>query len=103
MGLNIDDSDTLIGKHIIIGLTYVDYNDNIVNRVQLHGNISEINADGIFIKLNNSDKEFTLPPDISAIKIASRGEYRSESTGEVVVNPDLMTSWTIYQQKPEEI
>jgi len=45
------------------------------------------------MKLNNGE-EFTLPTDISTIKIAPPGENHFESTGEVVVNPDFMTSWT---------
>jgi hypothetical protein len=92
----------LIGKHIIIGLTYVDYLENIVDRVQLHGIISKIKKEGIYVRLNNSDEEFTLPPDLSAISNAPPSEYHFKTTGEVVVNPDLMTSWTIRQPNPEE-
>ena len=91
----------IIGKHIIIGLTYLDSNENIVNRVQLHGDVISITDKKITIKLNTGE-EFTLPPDISSIEVAPPGDYRFKSTGEVIVNPDLMTTWTIYATEQKE-
>ena len=91
----------IIGKHIIIGLTYLDCNRNIVKKVQLHGDVINITKEYIIINLNTGE-EFTLPPDIRAIKIAPPGEYHFDSTGEVVVNPDLMTTWTIYQPESKQ-
>lgn len=92
-----------LNKHIIVGLTYLDHKGNFVKQVQFHGDILRINeSEGIVIKINNSNKEYVLPPDLSAIKKAPPGEYRFKSTGEVVVNPDLMTSWTINKPDPNE-
>ena len=33
----------------------------------------------------------------------SPGEYHFKSTGEIVVNPDFMTSWTITRPSPNEV
>ena len=38
---------------------------------------------------------FNLPPDITAIEVAAKGEYYLKSTGEIVVNPDYVAIWTI--------
>lgn len=85
----------LIGKTIIIGITRVDANDELIEQIQMHGVISEITAKNISIRLSTG-KDYNLPPDCSSIKKAPPGEYRFRSTGETVVNPDYMTTWTIH-------
>ena len=83
-------------KHIIVGLTYLDHEGNFVEQVQFHGYIVRINqSEGIVIQIGTTEKEYALPPDLASIKNAPPGEYRFRTTGEVVNNPDFMTSWTI--------
>ena len=36
---------------------------------------------------------WNLPPDPSLIQPAPPGEYRMRSTGEVITNPDFITTW----------
>jgi hypothetical protein len=43
---------------------------------------------------------FWLPPDIRAFQDAQPGEYRLRSTGEIVVDPDFITNWTINHPPP---
>ncbi|WP_368294376.1 hypothetical protein [Dehalobacter sp. TBBPA1] len=94
---------SFINKHIIVGIAYLDHEENFIEQVQLHGDILRINdSEGIVIQLSNSEKEYKLPPNISAIKEAPPGEYRFRSTGEVVVNPDFMTTWTIKKPNPNK-
>lgn len=93
---------SLIGKHVIIGLTYLDHNGSLIGQEQLHGDIIRINENEkvVVIKLGDTGKEFTLPLVIDAFTEAPKGEYRISKTGEVVINPDLTTAWTIKQPKP---
>jgi hypothetical protein len=88
-------AETYIGKHLLVGITYLDHEENVVEQVQLHGTITKIDETVIAIRLNDSDEEFTLPPDLDAIQEAAPGEYRLRSTGEVVINPDFLGSWTV--------
>ena len=101
--LDAEQVQQFLNKHIIIGITIVDHENNLVEQFQLHGDIVRISLEEccIVVKLNNSDDEYTLPPDLSAIEEAPPGEYRLRSTGEVVTNPDFMTSWTVHKAKPE--
>jgi hypothetical protein len=92
---------SLIGKHVIIGLTYYDHNETLLEQVQLHGDIVRFDEEGAVINLSGTGEEFTLPPDPSAFVEAAPGEYRLRSTGERVVNPDLTTSWTIEKPPPK--
>jgi hypothetical protein len=91
-----------IGKHLLVGMTYTDHNDQPLEQKQFHGDIVRINEhEGIVIRLRDSGDEFKLPPDVNSLKAAPEGEYRLRATGEVVVNPDLMTTWTLTKPKPE--
>ena|SRR5215472_2688683 len=91
-----------IGKHLLIGMTYLDHNEQLIEQKQLHGEIVRINEnEGIVIKLHNSGEEFKLPPELDSLKPAPPGEYRLHATGEVVVDPDLLTIWTQTKAKPK--
>lgn len=91
---------SMVGKHVIVGLTYCDHNDVVLERVQFHGELIGVDEQLITIKLNNSE-EVTLPPDLSAFTEAPPGEYRLRSTGEVVTDPDLLAQWTIQKPPPD--
>jgi hypothetical protein len=103
-----DRASALVGKYALIGLTFVDHDENIISQVQRHGRIHEADAShGIAIRLvahgQHWDGEmYRLPPDLSAFVDAPPGEYRLRSTGEVVVNPDVTASWTIKSPPAEE-
>lgn len=84
----------LIGKVILVGMTFYNNADEFVEQKQLWGTIASISDSTIIIKQNDGG-EFSIPNDISAIEKANPGEYRLHSTGEVVVNPDFLSTWTI--------
>lgn len=89
----------LIGKTILIGLTYYTANDEFIEQKQYWGRVVESNENRILVKLNDGEI-FVLPPDLSSTQVAAPGEYRLRSTGEIVVNPDFLTTWNI--NRPEE-
>lgn len=87
---------SFVGKHLLIGITYLDADDQLIEHKQMHGLILRINErEGVVVSLHGSGEEFALPPDLSSYEVAPRGEYRLHSTGEVVVDPDLTTTWTL--------
>ncbi|WP_040952044.1 hypothetical protein [Gorillibacterium massiliense] len=89
-------------KYVIIGITILDHEDNLLERHQLHGRINRIDDRGVYIHLNDDpNNEYTLPPDLNAFQEAPSGEYRLKKTGEVVVDPDFMTTWTIRKPKKD--
>ena len=89
----------LLGKYAIIGLTYVDEKDKVIDYIQLHGRIHRINqTEGVVIKREDKEEEYMLPLDLDAFEEAEPGEYRFKKTGEVIVDPDYTSTWTI--QKP---
>ena len=89
-----------IGKTVLLGVTYLDHNEKLLSQHQWVGMIvSFSNKDGIKIKLRSSDDPCALPPDPRAIRKAKRGVYKLRSTGEEVVDPDYVATWTCV--KPE--
>src|SRR5262245_54271512 len=99
-----DDAEAarLIGKHLLVGLTYVNADGTLQKQVQVHGHITAVDDTRVTMRLHGSDEEFTLPPEWERFEPADPGEYRLRSTGEVVVNPDLLASWTITAHAEDE-
>jgi hypothetical protein len=89
------DDGKYMGKHVLMGITYVDAEDQVVEQVQRHGKIIRIDESGIFVE--QADGEiFSLPPDIESLRPAEPRAYRLRSTGEAVENPDFLSTWTVH-------
>ena len=85
----------LVGKTILIGLTYYEADGTFSEQKQAFGRITNFRR-GQWIVVQLDDGEiFELPPDRSAIQPASPGEYRLRSTGQIVTNPDYLCSYTV--------
>ena len=90
-----EDAAGLVGRHMLVGLTYLDAADNVVERRQLHGRVLRASQqEGIVLQLESGD-EFALPADLDAIRPADPGEYRLRGTGEVVSDPDFLATFTV--------
>ncbi|MFX0060580.1 MAG: hypothetical protein ACFFC7_00155 [Candidatus Hermodarchaeota archaeon] len=50
-----------IGKYILIGITRLDCEGNIIRQDQYHGIFEAMDDQGIRIRLKDSDEIFTLP------------------------------------------
>ena len=92
--------DDLMGKVLLIGLSYYTHDNVFIEQRQYWGTVIESNHNSICIKQKNGEL-FRLPPDLSSTKPAPSGEYRLCSTGEIVINPDFLATWTVYMP-PEE-
>src|SRR5262249_50129823 len=96
-----DEAEWMVGKYVLVGLTYLASDKKAVtSQQQYHGRITKaeqgagftIECEGV-----SAGKTMVLPPDLRAFRLASRGEYRLRSTGEVVRDPDILTTWSITQ------
>jgi len=92
-----EEAKFIIGKHLLVGVTHRDHSDEITRFEEFHGEIVRANSrEGIIIRLSGSTEERWVPPDLSRLEEAAPGNYRLKSTGEVVVDPDLLATWTVY-------
>ena len=94
---------SLIDKILLAGITILDSEDQLICQFQVFGPIVKIDASGITINRSFSGIEFALPPDFESIQEANPGEYRLRSSGETVLNPDYLSSWTVKGAKRESI
>ena len=86
----------LLGKVMLVGITYTDSGGNVKERKQFWGTVTEADKGKILIEQKNGEI-LSLLPDLSAIEPAPEGEYKLHSTGEVVVNPDFLSTWILEQ------
>jgi hypothetical protein len=85
----------LRGKHVLVGLTYVRSDGSVDDQLQFHGQIVEAGEETVTVERADNGELFTLPPDAEAFEAAEPGEYLLHSTGEVVLDPELLSTWTI--------
>ena len=94
-------ADTLVGKVLLVGLTYLSDDGSVSNQDQFYGTVvSAHSRQGIAMTLEGqrAGEQYILPPDTRSIEIAASGEYRLRATGEVVCNPDFTVMFTLSQQ-----
>jgi hypothetical protein len=85
----------MVGKHVLVGKTYVRGNA-VLDQVQFHGVIEEADEDdGFALRRSDTGEIEWLPPDLRAFEQAPPGEYRLRSTGEVIVDPDILSTWIV--------
>jgi len=91
----------ILGKRVLAGITYRDRDsDEIIKLEQFHGVMVRVSSrDGVIVQLNDGTERW-LPPVLSRLEEASPGNYRLKGTGEVVVDPDYLSTWTVY---PKEV
>jgi hypothetical protein len=88
------DPSIFLGKLVLVGITRVNAAGEATAHLQYHGRISGVSAEGIQIETPGG-KTMTLPPALNSLQPAAPGEYRERSSGEVVVNPDYISTWEI--------
>jgi len=91
--MTVEDLDELIGRRLLVGITYVDAEGEVVDQLQFAGIVREV--DPLVSIERGDDDPFTLPPEPEAYERGQPGEYRLRATGEVVVDPDYVTTWTV--------
>lgn len=95
-----DDADFLIGKYVLVGITPQAADGTITSQEQFHGRVTKAEQTvGITIACEGAraGETFVLPPDPKSFQLARAGRYALRSTGEVIENSDVTTSWTIQQ------
>lgn len=95
--------NNLINKILLVGIAILDEHDQLIEQFQVYGPIIRVNAEGIVIRRNGTDTEFSIPPDFDHITEVEPGEYRLRSTGEIVEDPDYVSSWTVKGGSRERI
>jgi len=92
-----EDAQSILGKTLLVGVTYKNNSEEIIEVEQFYGTIIRASEkEGIIIRLGETGEERWVPPDLAAIETAIPGHYHLKSTGEVIINPDLLTTWIVH-------
>jgi hypothetical protein len=95
-----EEAKAIIGKRLLVGVTHRNHNEEITGIEQFHGEVIRASREeGIILRLNGSGEERWVPPDLSRLEPAAPGNYKLKRTGEVVANPDFLSTWTVYPPK----
>lgn len=88
--------EALIGKHLLIGLSFYDKDGKLESQVQHDGIIiAASQSTGIVIQRSDGGETFAIPPALDHLTVAEPGVYELRS-GRIVSNPDLVTTFNIY-------
>lgn len=92
-----------IGKHLLVGLTYLEPDESVREQIQFHGNITAISESTIVFKRSDNDEEFSIPYDEENFEECDpESVYKLKSTGEAVENVNYISSWTIHTPNNED-
>ena len=86
--------DELIGKSLLVGITYSFPDSKDAEQKQFFGTVTEASETQILLACKDGS-ELSLPSDLRALQRAKRGEYTLRSTGEIVINPDFLAAWNV--------
>jgi hypothetical protein len=90
-----DFANDLVGCTLLVGLTYLDHDQQLIRRQQVFGTVTSVDEhDGICIRLHN-DQMFTIAPVLDAIEPAEPGIYQLADEDEAVEDPDFTALLTV--------
>ena len=91
-----------IGKSILVGLSWVDYEDNFLAQQSVFGRITRI-ADNMLYIDSGEDEEFTIPFDAEHIeKSDPELIYNLHNPQKTITGVDFTSEWTIYHSPEDE-
>ena len=86
-----DEDPSIVGKRVLIGVTYFDGTGQETGRGQWWGTILAFNLrQGLLVDLADSGKQHAFPPLPDGFRPAKSRAYTLQSTGEVVEDPDFL-------------
>ena len=99
--------ETLVGKSILVGITYLDTSGNVERQVQHFGTVKLEHAPWSDTKgappmprativVEREGKELVRFPYVEkALTVAKKGVYKLRSTGEEIADPDILSTWSV--------
>ncbi|WP_342117549.1 hypothetical protein [Pseudoduganella sp. OTU4001] len=93
--------DTIYGKRILVGLTYLDSAGDVTKQIQLHGIISRLAEHSLYFERSDGGGEFSIPFDGELDVADPDSIYTLRSTGESVSGVNFIASWTIHPNPDE--
>jgi hypothetical protein len=88
-------AEDLIGCTLLVGLTYVDHDNQLLRRQQVFGTVVSVDRQtGILVRQDTGD-DFTVAPVLDAIEPAQPGTYQLADEDAAVEDPDFTALLTV--------
>ena len=100
MDFNLAIAKVIVGKYILIGLSYFSHDGVLESQQQLHGKVERASEkEGIIVELFGDfrGEKVQLPPDTSTITPAEPGLYKLSTTEEEIENPDYLCTFEVHK------
>jgi hypothetical protein len=88
--------ETVVGKRILVGLTYLDQVGEVSKQIQLHGLILRLGEHSLYFERADGQGEFAIPFDGELDAGDPEATYTLRSTGEEVTGVHFIASWTVH-------
>jgi hypothetical protein len=85
----------LVGHRLLVGITYLDDEGQITSTQQFCGRVLDVGDGVVVVERPGEGEPAVLPADAAAYDRAANGSYRLQNTGEIVVDPDFVTTWHV--------
>ena len=87
----------MIGKIVLVGVTYRNEKDEVTGTTEYFGYVKRINSEeGLVIERGDTEEEMSLPPMLEQYEKASPGTYNLKSCDYSIENPDYLATWSVY-------
>lgn len=91
-----DSQHTIIGRHLLVGLTHLDEDGEVSERVELHGEITEVGEGSLSFERADEQGRFSLPYEEGVLARADpKAVFTLRSTGEEVTGVDYVATFTV--------
>ncbi len=85
----------MAGSWLLVGISYLDDDGNRTATEQFCGRVLEVGDGVVVVERPGHDEPAVLPADVAAYRPAPPGHYRLARSGEVVTDPDFITTWQV--------
>jgi len=93
----------MIGKRILVGLTYLDENERVSEQVQFYGVIDSIKDNSLVINRSDDEGDFSIPYDGELNEADPEAVYTLRATGEEVTGVNYVSTFTIHKERENDL
>ena len=95
------EEETIFGKKILVGLTYLNHDGEVREQIQLYGLINGISENSLSFERSDGEGDFSIPFDGELETSDEENIYTLRTTGEKVTGVNFIASFTIHPPEDE--
>lgn len=85
----------MVGRRLLVGITFLDEVGTVTNTQQFCGRVLDVGDGVVIVERPGEVEPAVLPADVTAYHRAQSGRYTLRDTGEIVIDPDFVSTWQV--------